>query len=414
MSNRGEFLFRFISDFWLRVAEYEVFSLYWDAIVRQVSNVFLQIYNIDVSRAIFDMAPLFRREWQTFRFDETTQVQNPQSTPTGFPYTYQIEDSIVSIQNLHTNPDPTGEISDPGDIFYENIDYVILEEDNVIAFAALPPQYLHSNKVFSDQEMIYRNFGILVNYPNPFEFSTDLYLAQVQGLWTALWNGGTLANIELGMHILLGFPFMSPGTVGTIQANPDGSYIVYVSDTFGDNRPIEVPALLAPPTVSTGDVVDRFTPLGTGITATDYIDDLEFMLEQISAGQLHRSQIFFTMVIVLSQDAYQAALDIFGEEFITSTLPLIQTFIDNIKPEFVDMKFTPTREFEEEFTLDDGDPEDFEIDVLRRLTSTVLDNYTNVLGEGTPSYDLDNEAIQLEDYLEIVWTDGTNVVVETV
>ena len=271
------------------------------------------------------------------------------------------------------------------------------------------PQFMYSNTVFTDEMVVFRNFGTLVNYPNPGPISDDLYLAQVQGLWTALWQGGTLANVELGINILFGFPFMTPGKVESIQTNSDGSFTVFVSDTFGENRPIEVPALLAPVTVTAGQIVTRFTPLGTGIRAVDYIDDLDFMIEVSGEGAFVLPQIFFIMVVRIEPEAFEAALDIFGDDFATTTIPLVQTFMENIKPEYVDFLLNPRTPFEEEFTLDDGDPDDFDRFIFRNITSTILENYVNVLSsDGLP---LDDDTIALHDELEILIMDGTETTV---
>ena len=407
--SRGEFVFRFLSNFWQNFKEKEAFSLFWDAKVRQTANLFLQAFNVDRSKGLFTVPALYRTEWYTFRFDDTTQTSVPATAPTGYAFAYSIDSGIAIIENMQRNVDPTGEITEPGLVLVDDVDYIVLPQDSVILFALQPPQFMHSNTVFRDEMAIYNNFGILVEYQNSSTYEDTIYLSQVQGLWTALWLGGSLSNIELGIHILLGFPFMGPGTVVDVQPNPDGSYLVVVNDSLGDGRRLEVPARLSPPLVTAGQVVTRFTPLGQGVTVTDYVDDFDFMIGLVASGSLELAQIFFTFSVFLSQDAFAEARDSLGLDALDIVvLPLIESFLDKIKPTYTDYKYTPDIVFDpESFEFDDGTAEDFNRFIFRDLTSTVLDNYSNVLQ--SESFNLDEEAIAFTDFLEIQVIDGTSI-----
>jgi len=393
-------VFGYISDFWSLIREKRAFSLFWDSTVMQTSNLLLQLYNTDRSKGLFTVPSLFRTEWLTLRFDDTTRTSVPSDAPTGYPYAYLIDNKIALIRYMQNIVDPGGEYGAASVILRQDEDYIILFQDSIILFAQEPPQFMYSNTVFRDEEVLYNNFGLLVEYANPLIYSTDLYKAQLQGLFTALWLGGTLANIELGIHILFGFPFMAPGTVKSVTANADGSWSVVVDDTFGTNRDIEVPHLLGPPAVIPGTTYDRFTPLGVGIDVFDYIEDLGGILDLVESGSILLPQIFFSFAINLQPEAIEAAEDIWGTAFVTSTIPLIQDFVEKIKPEYTDWKLNQFKVFDDdEFTIADSAAEDLGRYIFRNITSTTLENYTNVLGQNV---EFDDDTIALHDELTIV------------
>jgi hypothetical protein len=403
--SRGDWVFNYISDFWLRLKERNLLALTWDAQLRQTSNLYLQAYNVDLAKSLFRVPELFRSEWVTFRFDDTTLTRMPDDAPTGFNYAYSINPNIFRIDKLTEHGDPTGEVRDDGgETLYDEVDFVVLGGLGIILFVEEAPfQYMFSNSVFRDEEVIFNNFGFLVDYERPPEFDQQLYLAQVQGLFTALWLGGTLENIELGVHVLLGFPFMTPGIVNDVQLLGDGSYLVNVTDAFG-TRDIEVPANLAPVTVTAGETVTRYLPLGSGIIVEDYVDDLDFMLNLVDIGYLELPQIYFTFAVIMTQEALTEAQVIFGEDFASRVVGVIENFIDRIKPVYTDWKFSPQTSFDEEFELDDGIPDEFVRNIFRGLTSTVLENSHNVFGPTTPDWEMDEEVIKLRDELDIVVT----------
>lgn len=93
--------------------------------------------------------------------------------------------------------------------------YIVDEDAGTIHFKSEPYSRMWSNVVIRDLEMIYDNFGSLLQY---YKKDSYKYLREVQGLWYAYWNGASISNIQSGVNILKDMPFaLETGFVDDIQ-----------------------------------------------------------------------------------------------------------------------------------------------------------------------------------------------------
>jgi hypothetical protein len=121
--------------------------------------------------------------------------------------------------------------------------------------------------MYVDEDTIYNNFGNLIDFRRP---SSQQYKDQVAGLFSVLWNGSAVKNIENGAKIILGLPFaITPTTV--LSVTDDGAavktYTVELANgqifTFKD--PIQ-------PIVNTGDELSRYAAITTGVQVLDDVN----------------------------------------------------------------------------------------------------------------------------------------------
>lgn len=83
-------------------------------------------------------------------------------------------------------------------------DFVVNEEAKVIAFRTRPYEILWSEYAIRDTEIIYDNFGSLLQFHKKDSLK---YLRQVQGLWYAYWHGSTIRNLEIGLNLVTDLSF---------------------------------------------------------------------------------------------------------------------------------------------------------------------------------------------------------------
>ncbi len=110
-------------------------------------------------------------------------------------------------------------------------DFVVDEANKIIAFRTEPYPTLWSQYAIRDTEIIYDNFGSLMQFYKKDSFR---YLRQTQGLWYAYWNGSTVGNIEIGLTVLTDLPFAyDAGYVSSIN---------YLKNTFLTSRQVPAPS----------------------------------------------------------------------------------------------------------------------------------------------------------------------------
>jgi hypothetical protein len=406
----SEFIWQSLSDFWTRLKERSTVEAFWDASLRQASNLYANLYQINFSKSLATIinVPEIRSEAKTLLFNNETISSINETTITGFPHTYTIRTEILRITQLHYNPDPEFTL-DPaivGTILLEDIDYTIFTDfrgDRIIAFVKKPPTYLHSNFVYRDEMLAFRNFGGAIEFNRPDLFVNTLeYIAALQGLYAAYFTGPTMENIEFGANLVLGFPFMGPGKVIDVQQDPITlEYTVLVDDVVG-RREILVPRRIGPPSVSPGQVVENFRKISSsGITSIDYVRDLDFAL---SSG-VEPPQIFFTTFLVLTFADTQQAVKNAGstERFLDLYIANLTDFMEKIKPEYVDFVITFLSEGQDIFVdTATWDPDELDILVDDDISSKINENYFNILGNTTTplqTFELDDEAIGLDEFL---------------
>lgn len=141
-----------------------------------------------------------------------------------FPYTISVDSGISSIPAMQDL------IVDPTEVFLEDVDYIV--GSGKISFREIPPVIRESDgptlwaeETFVDEETVYRNFGVLIDF---YRESSEAYLLAVQGLWYAYWTGPTDENLLRSLQILLGLPFAN--TNATVkEISQEESFLLDIS-----------------------------------------------------------------------------------------------------------------------------------------------------------------------------------------
>jgi len=242
----------------------------WTGYSTSISDLYLQLYQIDQAKSIDTITPTIRREWLYVDLSYLKAVGASK---------YAIEPEIESIPALQQG------ISVPGSILQSGVDYKLtpgfIEFTSDIAKAAASkvlrlvgplgddravkraidagaltglvsgtdylwaggtaPIRLYSKAafdvfvatkdveiiqvllesrlwaptVFVDEQLVYDNFGFLLDFPHTGTgFSLEIYTRIVKGLWFVVWNGPTPRNIRSGLSLIFNYPTVSEaGTV---------------------------------------------------------------------------------------------------------------------------------------------------------------------------------------------------------
>ncbi len=261
------------------------------------------------------------------------------------------------------------QLIDPPVVLRENLDYVI--EDSALTFVGslftlkdpAPERFWAECSYFDNGQVIENNFGRLVSLTREDLTSKKTqapYLSAVKGLFFALTNGPTVANIRLGLQILLGLPFTEArGEILEIQdnftfdvdGNPLGRILIEDIDE-NDNRtgfrrislfPTVVGLEINPSTRQTfkvGDRVEQFVPLSKGIEVQDYIKTPRWWVQALLGLEILK---FFTFKVAVDSDIFDIDDATFALEFIKT-----------IKPSYTDVITTAVATL-----VDDIDVEDF-------------------------------------------------------
>lgn len=254
------YIWQSLSDFWRIFEDAPVIEQLWRGYVFTVNNLYYQLYQLDLSKCIHTIPYKWLSDWELFPLDDTTAVDPPPTTYVDFPYVYKMPYGVKNVSMLRESPretinlpaytmllpdgllmTPDGFIRHPGDQFYfptdvikkdgfyvfpsgiavdtlklyPNIDYIVDQPTLTIHFKLKPYPRLWTNLAIRDLEIIYNNFGCLLQYYKPDSYK---YLREVQGLWYAYWNGSTIDNIRIGINILRDYPFVfEPGIVDSIN-----------------------------------------------------------------------------------------------------------------------------------------------------------------------------------------------------
>lgn len=307
MAFKSEFIAERLGDFWRRFKEIDVFKGKWDGLLELASNISLNADQIDKGKSVLGVPVLHRSSPVLFRFDSTTEV----APPAGFAAAFTIDGTIVSIPQLDEQSDGVGLN------LFEGASYSITSP-GVISFFAVPPEFLFSQDVLTNRDIIFRNFGFPIDFRQP---NSEFYLKQVQGLWYSLWNGGAINNIALGFHILLGLPFVREGTVVSVTQNPDTSHTVEVN-----GEQILIPSFLNP-VVSQGDVIENFARLSDGTAVYDFLNNPDIFTQ----FDIPKPQKFFTFVPAVNADVI---FDIQAQTGQIFDFSLIIDFLNRIRPAY--------------------------------------------------------------------------------
>ena len=389
---KSDYILQRLGDFWRRFKEQDVLKGFWDGLIEIADNIRLNLHQINQGKGLFTVPVNHRSSPVLFKLDSTTKRTTP---PEGYAAAYNIDSEITSIPAMTSGSDETGTI------LVEGIAYDVTSA-GVIAFRAVPPALLFANDVLTDRKTIYKNFGFPIDFQRE---TSESYKRRIQGLWYALWNGGAVGNIRLGMHILAGLPFVQSGTVLAVDQNEDGSYTINV-----DGELYHLPSFLNP-AVLPGQVITNFTALSDGADVFDHINNPEFF-ETASIGELQK---FFTFIPVILAEAIIAEEVETGEIF---DYTILTGFLDRIRPAYTNYVVGIKAAVETtlqiyldstliEYRANLGDTVDinpvnyFELEEpFETLNGITLDEYNAHLTD-FPNFDLDTECIGFAESLEI-------------
>ena len=303
-----------------------------------------------------------------------TGVNLASSPFTGFQLTFRaktihhnsalnIEDTLISVPFLQEEL-----IESPPLIFRENFDYQLIDgflefTSGLFSLQNPSPDVLWAECVHIDNtETVEKNFGVLVDLKE--EDLTNKatrapYLSAVKGLWFALTNGPTLANIRLGLQILMGLPFTEERSVviaitENFSKDPAGNDLgrILLEDLderdqrTGSRRVVFYPQTIGlddnPLTgvfYAQGDIVDKFVPLSKGILVTDYVKDPEWWF--VSLQNQERLKYF----------TFKAEIDTDTGVFNTDDFLFAIEFVRKIKPVYTNVLATVLQRLDDDDIL---------------------------------------------------------------
>jgi hypothetical protein len=253
----------------------------------------------------------------------------------------KVDDGLVSAPSLQE------QLKDPPVVLRENLDYIIDEGrisfvSSLFSLDSPSPESLWAECVMLDNtQTIEDNFGKLVRLlaDDLTERQTSApYLSAVKGLFFAYTNGPKVANVRLGLQILLGLPF----------ADERGKILERVDEFSTDTRGASLGRLLVedindagvlqgirrlyfyPTSVgleenpstgqlyAVGDIIERFAPISKGIEVQDYITDPLWWERSLSGLEILK---FFTFKAIIDGDVFNSDDVIFAVEFLKTIKP---------------------------------------------------------------------------------------------
>lgn len=228
---------------------------------------------------------------------------------------FEIAGTVKSIPLLATT------IGRAGHTLVEGADFIV--KDGSLGFYDRTPRqhenelsFFFAPQVIEDDELPYKVFGYPIGFRRD---SSDQYVRGLQALWFALWSGPTPQNIGVGVAVLFGLPFTTPGTVERVFQREDGGWEV---DVLGRSlTTYQIPAGFAP-NVKDGDEVG-FQSLTDASQVIDYINEPSFIELFNLEPRILKFHTFFVLIQheVLQQAEALGAID----------LQAVASFVERIK-----------------------------------------------------------------------------------
>lgn len=265
-------------------------------------------------------------------------------------------DDVVSVPALQE------QVVEPPVVLRENLDYIV--ESGAITFISglfkpsnpAPDQFWAENTVLDNAPAIENNFGLLVGLGRDdlTEKQTQApYLSAVKGLMFAYTNGPTVANIRLGVQILMGLPFTEERGViveltGEYSTSSSGVSLgrILIEDIDDKNVRLGFRRLYFYPTevgvedhplrgdsYRVGDVVEAFRPLSKGIEVLDYVKDPDWWVSALGGLEILK---YFTFKVTLDQLVFNDNDAGFALEFIRLIKPAYTKVITTILSQLED------------------------------------------------------------------------------
>jgi len=263
----------------------------------------------------------------------------------------------------------------------EGVDYLITNGE--FSFKATPPESMWSKRNLFNEEWPWNNFGFSMDI---YQANSKRYVQVIQGLWFAFWTGPKPENLRRAIYLLFELP-TAPFDGLVIEATP--LLIRLISDA-GVEASYEVPDGLDP-LVATGDRVELFQPLVSGIDVFDKVNYPGFIRTEIDRVGIQRfltpaatrgpGDTDETKALTMLEE-YTFLPQISVNAFIKPDINIgnIRLFLDAIKPVVKTYLFQVIiGNFRDELVIGDRTAEDFDIDV----TPSVDSNETTFQTEDT-------------------------------
>jgi hypothetical protein len=259
----------------------------------------------------------------------------------------------------------------PPVILRENLNYLLGDGsiqfvDGTFDLETPSPEVLWAEcSAVDNSAVIEGNFGRFVDISPDDVVETRMpYLSAVRGLWYAMTNGPTLANVRLGLQILLGLPY-SEEKCRIVERTDNFSTEAGTGLLLGrllvdflgdDNRPTGMRGMYFYPMVvgietnpatgnpyDTGDIVERWAPLSKGVEVTDYIKDPTWWLRPLAGAEILK---FFVFSAVINGDVFNLKDTELAVRFLNNIKPAYTKFIGKVFKQLID---TPLDEEDAEF-----------------------------------------------------------------
>jgi hypothetical protein len=268
----------------------------------------------------------------------------------------RIFERYISIPSLQE------EVFEPPVVLRENWDYIVGEgelvfQPGLFSLQSPAPETLWAEcTVVDNSEKIEANFGRLVGIGREDledRITRVSYLSAVKGLWYAMTSGPTVANIRLGLQILLGLPYAEERGIilhlkEDFSTDPTGIELgrMLVADLDENDEltgrrryyfyPKDVGLETNPATGSTyaeGDIIDQWAPISKGVEVEDYVKSPDWWRRTLAGQEILKYFIF------------RASID--GDVFDIDDVQFALDFLNKIKPKYTKVLVTTFKELVE-------------------------------------------------------------------
>lgn len=321
-----------------------------DVDIAAVAEAFIQLIPTGVNLA--------QRPWSEFQFQVRAKEVIHNSS-------LRIDERYVSIPTLQFDIR-----TDPEVVYLENTDYSISDgylvfRSGLFTLLSTSPEELWAEQSHVDNsETVENNFGRIVGLRR-----SDLaaratrapYLAAVKGLWYALMQGPSVANLRLALQILMGLPFSEArGVIIAITPNfttdsaSNSISRLLVEDVDAHDRPTgtrrfyfypEAVGLETNPntgaTYAVDDIVEAFTPLSLGVEVNDWINTPDWWVRALVGEEVKKYHSF------------RAQIDTQTGVFNENDLVFSIQFLRSIRPIYTDVLAAVVQRLEDENIMDD-------------------------------------------------------------
>lgn len=161
----------------------------------------------------------------------------------------------------------------------EEVDYTV-ESGGIVSFTALPLTTMWAERTQVNDENPWANYGFLTGI---YQENSARYVGVVQGLWFAVWNGPTPANVRRAIYLIFGLPTAPyDGTITRLTTTA-----IDVTSASGEVATFEIPTGLESE-VTLGQSVQKFDPLVSGVWVYDKVNTPNFIQDEVGREGIQR------------------------------------------------------------------------------------------------------------------------------